>query len=344
MGLADARAQWNELQSARGDGKDVKKECQLQEEGEVTVSKLVDHYLDEYAKLIKRSWKEDKRMLEKDITEEWGDRPAADITRAEVMVLLTSMVPRGERGAQLLLAAARKAWNHAIDRERLQSNPFARLKIVKGVVMSTETRVNYTKPKPRCLQGKELKIFLVNLPTSDMRDSIKDILLLQLLTASRKGEACAIRWDEVEDKVWTIPAEKAKNEQEHRVMLSRQALKIIKAQSRVNDFVFAANTSSGHIRPDSVNEEASSNQKHFKLKHWTPHALRHTALTGLSELGANREIQNRISNHKDSSIAALYDHNQRDDEARKWLQKWANHLDSLAEKNVVPSEKDKRHG
>ena len=51
-----------------------------------------------------------------------------------------------------------------------------------------------------------------------MRDSIKDILLLQLLTASRKGEVCVIRWDEVDlddEDVWVVPEAKAKNEQEH---------------------------------------------------------------------------------------------------------------------------------
>ena len=166
IGLADARAQWDELQSARGANKDVQCEQAQVVEGDFTVTRLVDHYLDEYAKLIKRSWREDKRMLEKDITSRWGGRLAADITRAEVMALLTEMVPRGERGAQLLLAAARKAWNHAIDRERLQTNPFARLKIVKGVVMGAGTHVRVSKPKPRCLQGKELKTFLTALPDS----------------------------------------------------------------------------------------------------------------------------------------------------------------------------------
>jgi integrase len=340
MTLAEARAKRDALSAVNK--KDVKREHQLQQEGEETVTSLVDHYLDEYAKHIKRSWKEDKRMLEKDLTKIWGDRPAADVTRVEVMELLTSMVPRGQRGAQLLLAAARKAWNHAIDRDRLQTNPFARLKIVKGVVMGAGNKVRNNKPKPRCLRGTEIKTFLTKLPTSNMRQGIKDILLLQLLTANRKGEVCAVRWDEIDmdEKVWTIPMEKTKSEQEHRVMLSRQALKLIEAQPQVNDYVFGSKkTSCGHIRPDAVNEALSRCMDHFGLKHFTPHAMRHTALTGLSMLGANREIQNRCSNHKDSSIGGPYDHNELDAEARKWLQKWANHLDSLTADNVVPFDK-----
>jgi integrase len=281
-------------------------------------------------------------MLELDITQKWGDRLASEITRTEAMGLLTEMVPRGERGAQLLLAAARKAWNFAIDRERVQINPFARLKIVKGVVMGADTRVRVNKPKPRVFKGAEVKTFLNKLPTANLRPAIRDILLLQLLTGSRKGEVCAMRWDEVdtEEKVWTVPAAKVKNEQEHRVMLSEQAVALIDAQPRVNDYVFGVlRRNLPHMRPDTVNEAVARTREHFELGHWTPHALRHTAATGLSELGASREIQNRVTNHKDSTIGGLYDHNAMDAEARAWLQKWADHLDSLTVGNVVPFEK-----
>jgi integrase len=338
MGLAAARLQWAELRVARDQGANVQREHRHQQEGSFTVQKLCDLYVNGYAIKIKRSWREDSRMLDKDICSLWGDTPASDIRRADVIELLTGMVPRGERGAQLLLAAARKAWNFAIDQERVAVNPFARLKVVKGVVMSADTRVHIEKPKPRCLDDRELKKLLTKLPDSPMKDSTKDILLLQLLTASRKGEVCEIQWAEVDTrkKIWTLPAEKAKNKQEHKVMLSQQALDIIKAQPRTNDYVFYSRASCGHVRGDSVNETLARAQKHFKLKHFTPHALRHSALTGLSALGCSREIQNRISNHRDSTMGGLYDQNPRDKEAREWLQKWADHLDSLIVDNVVP--------
>jgi len=344
--LEDARAQVRALRQARDSGKDVQREHHRAEEGEYTVKRLVDGYIDGYAKLIKRSWAEDKRMLENDLVgneknpNKWGDRPAIEITRVEVIGLLTEMVPRGERGAQLLLAAARKAWNFAIDHEHLSVNPFARLKIVKGVVMSAGTRVRVNKPKPRCLQGAEIKQFLFRLPTANMRPAIRDILRLQLLTASRKGEVCAIRWDEVDldAGVWTLPAEKAKSGRLHRVMLSTQAQTLIEGQPRINEFLFGVKKR-GHMRPDTVNEAVARCRDHFDLGHWTPHALRHSALTGLSKMGARREIQNRISNHADSSVGGRYDHNEFDDEARMWLQRWADHLDGLTVENVVPLER-----
>jgi integrase len=336
LGLAAARLQWGDLSAARANGEDVQRVHQRAAEGEFTVTKLVDLYLDTYARAIKRSWQEDKRQLELDVVKRWGERPAHEITRPEVIALLTEVALRGNRAAELLLAAARKAWNHAIDHERLQANPWARLKVVRGVVMAAGTRVRDQKPRPRVLQGKELQTFLAKLPTAPLSQAIKDIFRLQLLTASRKGEVAAILWSEIDDEgVWTLPGAKAKNGQEHRVMLSRQALALIEAQPRTDEHVFPTRRGSGQIRPGGINAALKRALPHFGLPDFTPHALRHSALTLLSELGASREVQNRISNHADRSIAGLYDHNRRDEEAREWLQRLADHLDSLTAKNVV---------
>jgi len=47
-------------------------------------------------------------------------------------------------------------------------------------------------------------------------------------------------------------------------------------------------------------------------------------------------VQDRILNHVDSSVAAIYDQHRYDTEARVWLQKWADHLEALTASNVVP--------
>ncbi len=52
-----------------------------------------------------------------------------------------------------------------------------------------------------------------------------------ILTAARSGEVLGARWEEfdLERAVWTIPAVRMKAGREHRVPLSRRALKIVKA-------------------------------------------------------------------------------------------------------------------
>jgi integrase len=63
-----------------------------------------------------------------------------------------------------------------------------------------------------------------------------------ILTAARSGEVLGARWDEfdLDHAVWTVPPERMKAGREHRVPLSRRALKIVKAmrEARDGDFVF----------------------------------------------------------------------------------------------------------
>ena len=67
--------------------------------------------------------------------------------------------------------------------------------------------------------------------------------------------------------------------------------------------------------------------------------MRRSALTGLARLGCPRVVQDRIANHFDASVAAIHDVHSYDEEARGWLQRWADYLDgaaSTAGANVVP--------
>ncbi len=63
-----------------------------------------------------------------------------------------------------------------------------------------------------------------------------------ILTAARSGEVRGARWDEfdLDRAIWNIPAERMKAGREHRVPLSRRALKILNQlrEARTSDFVF----------------------------------------------------------------------------------------------------------
>jgi integrase len=62
-----------------------------------------------------------------------------------------------------------------------------------------------------------------------------------ILTAARSGEVLGARWAEfdLERAIWTIPAGRMKAGREHRVPLSRRALKIVKTTHEVRDGDFA---------------------------------------------------------------------------------------------------------
>jgi len=66
------------------------------------------------------------------------------------------------------------------------------------------------------------------------------------------------------------------------------------------------------------------------------HDLGRTVATGLAKVRCPGVVQDRILNHVDSSLAAIYDRHHYDSEARDWLQKGANYLDALIARNVLP--------
>jgi integrase len=63
-----------------------------------------------------------------------------------------------------------------------------------------------------------------------------------ILTASRSGEVLGAKWPEVDidNAVWTVPAERMKAGKEHRVPLTPRAVAIVEAlrETKVNDFIF----------------------------------------------------------------------------------------------------------
>lgn len=66
------------------------------------------------------------------------------------------------------------------------------------------------------------------------------VLELQILTATRPGEATGAVWGEfdLQAKKWTIPAERMKADQEHEIPLSDRAVEILESLPPVSDYVF----------------------------------------------------------------------------------------------------------
>ena len=110
--------------------------------------------------------------------------------------------------------------------------------------------------KPSKVQKKEHHSALSYSDVPSFIDSLKDYpgisakcLEFTILTAARTGEAIGATWDEINltDKVWTIPASRMKAANEHKVPLSKRALKLLgeMAAIRYNDFIFPSNGKKG---------------------------------------------------------------------------------------------------
>jgi hypothetical protein len=105
--LADAREQAKDALRAAAKGKDPAGEKRVARLGD-TFGDLAEDYIELYAKPNKRSWREDRRALDRDLLPKFKSRKAADIKRREVIAPLGS-----DQGPGCRCARQPHAGNHA---------------------------------------------------------------------------------------------------------------------------------------------------------------------------------------------------------------------------------------
>ncbi|MGV8954677.1 MAG: tyrosine-type recombinase/integrase [Cypionkella sp.] len=127
---------------------------------------------------------------------------------------------------------------------------------------------------------------------------------------------------EVDGAVWTIPAARAKNGQEHAVPLSAAAWEVLKGLPKIAGkrhlvFTTTGETSvSGWSRAKEQLDAAMLRMAReerqdatFEIPHWTLHDLRRTAASGMARLGIAVHVVEKLLNHRSGTIkgvAAVY--------------------------------------
>ncbi len=127
LSLADAREQARHvvLDAARGADPALQKQEEIRAP---TFDALAGQYIERHAKKAKRSWREDQRMLNRDVLPVWGCRKAHNIKRRDVIALLDEIADRAPIQANRTLALVRKIFNWAISRDIVETNPCTQLK------------------------------------------------------------------------------------------------------------------------------------------------------------------------------------------------------------------------
>lgn len=341
MSLAEAREIWEKARREVLDGK----KPTIDTRSNLTVKDMCDRYL-ELAKTRKRSWREDERQINFDIIPNLGNKQADKITPEDIEhLLLAALNRKSPRSAEKLLALLRFMFNVALGIGKgrtwhlVSGKDATSIKVNPWLTLPANPCASITLPehKPQSvhLNEKQLRHFVRLLPGTDITEDIQQLLMLQLMTCARVGEVAGMTFDELnlKDAIWTLPAKRSKNKQEHRVMLPGQAVELLKArkQSLKDGFVFPYGD--GPMRTDRIGAFIADNRITLKAPDgFTSHSLRHTCITGLASMGCKRDIRDRISNHKrngTTDMDARYNRFEYDEDAREWLQRWANHLDGL---------------
>ena len=286
-----------------------------------TVADVAEIYLERWAKPNKRTWREDQRMLKKDVIPAIGNRKAKDVTRIEIINILENIATRREGGARVTpnrtLALIRKMFNFACERGILEHSPCAGIKPLAK-----------EKSKSRFLNAEEIKTFWQALDSASMSDEIKRALKLILGTAQRPGEVISMQLSEIEGQWWTIPANKTKNGKEHRVYLSSLALELI--GEPYQDSVFPSPKEGQSIHINALGHAIRRNRTEGKrvlanIDDFTPHDLRRTAATHMAERGFAAVVP-KILNHTDRTVTAVYNRYSFDKEKQTALEAWSREL------------------
>ena len=169
------------------------------------------------------------------------------------------------------------------------------------------------------------------------------LVKLLILHGQRLTEVGEMRWDEVdlENKLWTLPAERVKNGARHGVPLSDAAIGILTSLPRIKTtkgFVFTTRRDaavSGYSRAkdrlDAAITVAAAGSAPA-MEHWTFHDLRRTLASGMARLGIQLPVIEKILNHTSGTfrgVVGVYQRHSFSDEKGKALEAWASFVESI---------------
>lgn len=359
------RARVKALKAGRAEGVDpvaLKKEKRAERDVQrnaQTVNDLVDEYLKRHAKKFKKSWKEDERVLKREVLPLWGKRKATEITKRDINRLLDGIVDRGSPVmANNTFKIVRKMFNYAIEKDIVTLSP------AQGVKMPSPKVA-----RERVLSEEEIKAFWAALDTASMSDDVRRALKLILVTAQRPNEVIGIHTSELDGSWWTIPSDRAKNKKAHRVYLTATALQLIgelkvmdeeSGEMKDKGYIFPSprlskdekiqpitrhalskavvkNCPSGCVNDCTNCSDAECKQDKRELEeknklgivHFTPHDLRRTAATFMAKSEVLDEVIDAVLNHVKKGIRKVYNLYNYDKEKQVALESWERKLLSI---------------
>src|SRR5262245_36372011 len=325
--LKAARALAGKALRAVAEGRDPGREKFLARTAKAdSVDHVVEEFLERHVRRSNRprTVQGTERLLRQHVLPHWRGRLMHEITRRDVLDILDRVVDGGAPiAANRVHAAVRKFFNWAVARDILAASPCA------GVKPPTAERA-----RDRVLSDVELRF--VWQATDKLSGTFGPLVKLLALTGQRRDEVARMRWDELDldARLWTLPAERTKNNKPHEVPLSNAALAALQNVPRIagSPFVFATNGGASPVSGYSDGKRRLDALLRADMPAWRLHDLRRTCASGMARLGINLPVIEKVLNHSSGSFAGIvgvYQKHSFADEKRQALEAWGRHVDSL---------------
>jgi integrase len=261
-------------------------------------------------------------VVKNGLVERWSRRKIGAITRADIIAEIDTVFDRAPTSANRFLAVQRRLFNWCLSRDMIPFSPAA------GIEAPAEERA-----RERVLTDVELRN--VWSAARELEWPFAPFVQLLILTGQRRSEVAGLQWSElnIKEKVWTLPASRAKNDAEHKVPLSVQALRVIEELPRTKGVSFVFSTT-GRTGVSGFSHLKKKLDEKSGVANWTLHDIRRSVATGMAKLGITLPTIEKLLNHVGGSfggIVGVYQRHQFEAEKRTALDAWGRYIAGLIE-------------
>ncbi len=169
-------------------------------------------------------------------------------------------------------------------------------------------------------------------------EDIRIGLRLLMLTAVRPSELREAPWAEfdLDQAVWVIPAARMKKRREHVVPLSKQAVEALRELwTLTGSYPLLFPGRNDRTKPRSNMSFNMALRRMGYQGQQTGHGFRHIASTILREKGFLKDYVEAQLSHQEEGVAGVYNKAVYLEQRHEMMQWYADHLDALAQGNVV---------
>jgi integrase len=273
-----------------------------------------------------RSGGEIARLLRREVGKTWGGRSIHEISKRDVVEVVTAIEQRGAPvAANKTLKSIKTFLRWCVGRAVLDQSP------AEGVPLPAKEVA-----RDRVLDDEELaRIVLAARQIGGPYGSIVEFLAL---TGQRREEVARLPWEELDlaRRIWTIPKSRTKNAKAHVVHLSGEALAVVKRTDQRGPLVFSllgTKPFQEFSRAKRVLDQLSG------VTGWRVHDLLRTCVSGMARLGVAPHVADKILNHQTgaiSGVAAVYQRHDFLAERRAALDLWGAHVSQLLKEIPQP--------
>ncbi len=293
--LKQARERAKLLLASVLDGQDPAKDRQLKAK-ERTFSELCDAYLEQHAKVHKKTWKEDERRINKCLRPRWQTLRVSAIDQHDVVLLHHEIGKRhpyeANRTVELLksIYAKAMAWGYL---PRLHDNPTA------GITLFKEEK------RDRWLTGDEMPR-VAEAIAAEANVYVKAAIWLYLFTGVRKSELLNAQWADVDLDRGELRLPDTKSGRTHYVSLSLPAIELLSRVPRIagNPYVLPGHKAAQHLV--NIDKPWQRIRNRAACDDVRLHDLRRTVGSWLAQSGNSLHLIGRILNHQQSSTTEVY--------------------------------------